>query len=100
MSKLILTLALLMFTALSQAPPNWGGNPRYSVKVLFVYNDPVTNWTFNYYYDWSVKAERYEHLQGQYDEVCMLPQTSFKKTGQPCNVIFATDTWFYIQFPT
>ena len=48
--------ALLVWIALSQTPPTWGGNPRYTVKVGMVNNDPQVNWTFTYYYDWSLKA--------------------------------------------
>ena len=66
---------LLFFTCLlglivviaAQTPPGWGGNTRYTVKVGMVNNDPQVNWTFTYYYDWSIKAERYEHQQGQQD---------------------------------
>jgi hypothetical protein len=58
-------LALLFVLASSQTPPNWGGNPRYTVKVGMVNNDPQVNWTFTYYYDWSKKVEKYEHEKGQ-----------------------------------
>ena len=71
MKKNILAL-LILATALAvcaeaQKAPFWGGNPRYSVKVKFVYNDPIANWTFNYFYDWNRKAARYEHGAGNYD---------------------------------
>ena len=68
--KLVLIIAVIAVAILqinAQSPPNWGGNPRYSVKVGMVNNDPQVNWTFTYYYDWSLKAERYEHENGQQD---------------------------------
>ena len=55
----IVTMFVLQIVA--QTPPTWGGNPRYTVKVGMVNNDPKVNWTFTYFYDWSQKAERYEH---------------------------------------
>lgn len=59
--KCLKLVLLTFFLALCscQTPPNWGGNPRYTVKVGMVNNDPQVNWTFTYYYDWSKKVERY-----------------------------------------
>ena len=54
-------VALLLGYCIAQTPPTWGGNPRYTVNVLMTYDDPITKWNFTYYYDWSIKAERYEH---------------------------------------
>ena len=35
------------------------------------------------------------------DQVCQLPNTtSFVKDKLPCDVTFATDGWFYIEFPS
>ena len=45
----------------AQTPPTWGGNPVYTVKVKMVYDSPQANWTFTYFYDWNLKAERYAH---------------------------------------
>ena len=62
--KVVLIFAIATICALqivAQTPPTWGGNPRYTVKVGMVNNDPKVNWTFTYFYDWSQKAERYEH---------------------------------------
>ena len=48
--------ALILLQISCQTPPMWGGNPRYTVKVAMVYDDPKANWTFTYYYDWSQKV--------------------------------------------
>ena len=60
MNKIIIgttIVALLCIIKINtQTPPTWGGNPRYTVKVGMVNNDPQVNWTFTYYYDWSLKA--------------------------------------------
>lgn len=65
----ILILAVLILAALvsCQTPPNWGGNPRYTVKVKMLNDDPVATWNFTYFYDWNLKAERYEHEAPQTD---------------------------------
>ena len=94
----IVTMFVLQIVA--QTPPTWGGNPRYTVKVGMVNNDPKVNWTFTYFYDWSQKAERYEHGEGQEDEFCLLAQTPFSKGGLPCVATFANDGWGYISYPT
>lgn len=54
--KIYLFFLGLIFLIASQTPPGWGGNTRYSVKVGMVNNDPQVNWTFTYYYDWSIKS--------------------------------------------
>lgn len=56
---LIALISLLAIHLHAQTPPTWGGNPRYTVKVKMQNNDPAVNWTFTYYYDWNLKAERY-----------------------------------------
>ena len=95
----IIFLALISLS-FCQTPPSWGGNPRYTVKVKMLNDAPVATWNFMYYYDWNLKAERYEHDAPQEDEMCLLPTTSFKKDGIPCVVTFATDGWSYISFPS
>ena len=62
--------------------------------------EPVGNWTFTYYYDWNQKVERYEHQKGQNDELCLIGNTTFNGSGVPCNIVFATDGWFYIEYPS
>lgn len=52
----LVALALLLSTASSQTPPNWGNSPRYTVDVYMVYDSPAVNWTFTYYYDWNQKV--------------------------------------------
>ena len=59
--KIFIICLLLLSLTNTQKPPFWGGNPRYSVKVHFTYNKPVAEWNFTYLYDWSLKAERWEH---------------------------------------
>lgn len=54
---ILLSLVCLLITQIStQTPPNWGGNPRYTVKVKMQNNNPAVNWTFTYYYDWNLKV--------------------------------------------
>lgn len=53
---LLVTLAAVVA---AQKPPFWGGNPRYTVKVKMLNNDPIVSWNFTYFYDWNLKAERY-----------------------------------------
>jgi hypothetical protein len=52
-------LATLAVVLSAQTPPSWGGNPRYTVKVKMLNNDPIVSWNFTYFYDWNLKAERY-----------------------------------------
>ncbi len=52
---------ILLYSASGQTPPSWGGNPRYTVKVKLLNNQPVATWNFMYYYDSTKKVERYEH---------------------------------------
>lgn len=96
----LVVFACLLMVVLSQKPPFWGGNPRYTVKVLMLNDNPAVSWNFTYYYDWSLKAERYEHQAPQQDEMCLLPDTSFQKGGIPCVITFASDGWSYISFPS
>jgi hypothetical protein len=81
---IFLILSALVLQIHGQTPPTWGGNKVYTVKVGMVNNDPKVNWTFTYYYDWNLKAERYEHEAGQEDEMCLLATTLFSKGGLPC----------------
>lgn len=65
-------LSLCMLTAIvavviCQNFPIWGGNTRYSVNVNMLYDKPIMRWNFTYYYDWNLKAERYEHQAPQAD---------------------------------
>jgi hypothetical protein len=79
--------------------PNWGGNAThfaFSVKATF--NDtadapehPV--WDFAYYYDWSLRAERYEHAEGQHIDVC---KAVLIPPGEACTVLAASDGRQYV----
>lgn len=93
-------LATLLIGVFSQSPPTWGGNPRYTVKVTILNDNPAVVWNFTYYYDWNLKAERYEHEAPQQDQMCLLPETTFEKGGIHCTVTFASDGWSYLAFPT
>ena len=50
----VLMIAMLVVNA--QQPPKWGGNPRYTVRVNMLNNDPAIRWNFTYYYDWNQKV--------------------------------------------
>lgn len=93
---LILFITLLCFVS-AQKPPYWGGSPKYTVNVSFLYNEPVMTWNFTYYYDWNLKAERYEHYAPQADEMCLLANPPFT-INNSCTVIFAKDGWSYIMY--
>ena len=58
MKTIVLAITLILFIALgySQTPPTWGGNPRYTVRVKMLNNDPAIYWNFTYYYDWNLKV--------------------------------------------
>lgn len=59
MNRNIFKIALaLCFVCIiyTQTPPNWGGNPRYTVKVNMLNDDPATRWNFTYFYDWNQKV--------------------------------------------
>jgi hypothetical protein len=40
-------------------PPFWGGNPQYKVRVALTNPEPIAFWDFDYFYDATLKAERY-----------------------------------------
>ena len=78
--------------------PNWGGN---STHFGFSINATMTNpadaashpvWNFSYYYDWSLKAERYDHHLGQHDLVCKLVGI----INEPCTVLTPSDGNLYL----
>lgn len=66
-TKCLLLSCLLVVILAQPSPPWWGGNPQYKVKVLMTYDSPVMTWNFSYYYDSTIKAERYEHTAPQAD---------------------------------
>ena len=101
-----ITLILLIAISLASAeqifadPPKpfWGGNPIYKVNVSFLNNDPVMRWNLSYYYNWNLKAERYEHQGPHADELCLAADPPFSKNDS-CTAIFATDGWSYVVYP-
>eukprot|EP01028_Stygiella_incarcerata_P013198 TRINITY_DN81618_c0_g1_i1.p1 TRINITY_DN81618_c0_g1~~TRINITY_DN81618_c0_g1_i1.p1 ORF type:complete len:218 (+),score=35.71 TRINITY_DN81618_c0_g1_i1:78-731(+) len=70
--------------------PTWGGTKQWKCRVNFTDPDVPTahHWKFNYYYDATIPADRYEHPAGQADEVCQVKSVPF---GQPCTVINTPD---------
>ena len=67
--------------AADPAPPHWGGNASlYAWSAAVNMTNPSDaplhpHWTFNYSYDWTLSASRYDHAQGQHDEVCKMAVT-------------------------
>jgi hypothetical protein len=79
------------------SPPLWGAPvPVYSVNVNMTCPDPVTTWQFDYYFNATSTASRYEHHPPQFDEMCAGQPYDEK---QECHVLFATDGWSYILYP-
>ena len=56
-------------------------------------------WTATYYYNTNLKAERYEYDEGQMDQMCWASGTKFWQKNK-CNVIYASDGYIYVEFPT
>ena len=84
------------------APPHWGGNASlYAWSAAVNMTNPSDaplhpHWTFNYSYDWTLSASRYDHAQGQHDEVCKMAITP----GDPCTVLNALDGKLYLLGPS
>ena len=78
--------------------PNWGGNAThfaFSVNATFTDTADAPKhpvWNFSYYYDWNLKAERYDHRQGQHIDVCK----TVNVVDEPCSVLSASDGNLYI----
>jgi hypothetical protein len=49
-------------------------------------------WNFTYYYDWNLKAERYDHHKGQHIDVCRVVGI----VGEACTVLSASDGNLYV----
>ena len=97
-------LALLLPQAASgHSPPipSWGGALQYRVHVNLTAHDVVkegATWEFQYAFlsSQTMNVSRYDHLQGQRDEVC----NSIKSgSNEPCTAIHASDGWLYVAFP-
>eukprot|EP00755_Sulcionema_specki_P013390 Sspe_Gene.53855::Locus_29744_Transcript_1_1_Confidence_1.000_Length_2085::g.53855::m.53855 len=81
-------------TPTSEGVPLWGGAKMYRVEVNMtdVSDAPQhPKWSFSYYYNANLRASRYEHHEGQYDEVC-----GSKRYGKACTVVMASDGWTYL----
>ena len=69
------------------ALPYWGASKQWTCNVTLQNGNPqspVNIWNFTYYYDATIPADRYEHQQGQNDEVCKIKGIP---DGAPCTVI-------------
>lgn len=90
-------------TVPSKPPPNWGGNTTVFTFSSLVNMTDISDapehpkWQFEYYYDWSLKASRYDHLAGQHDEVCK--GVKGYELGEPCTVLNSADGSLYLIFP-
>uniref|UniRef100_A0A7S3LTX6 Uncharacterized protein n=1 Tax=Palpitomonas bilix TaxID=652834 RepID=A0A7S3LTX6_9EUKA len=79
-------------------PPQWGGADKWTAQVNIL---QAYNWTFTYYHDDTVNADRYEHKAPQYDEMCAVGKQPYaSNTNLDCVVLYATDGWSYINFPS
>lgn len=57
-TKMFISTIIFILTVqtIGQTPPTWGGNPRYTVNVKMLNDNPAVTWMFKYYYDWNLKA--------------------------------------------
>lgn len=98
LSRLLLACVLVLAAVAQPNPPFWGGKPQYKVNVVMTDDSPIMTWNFSYYYDSTIKAERYEHKAPQADEMCLLANPPYG-VNDSCVVIFSDDGWSYIQYP-
>ena len=86
-----------------RVPPLWGGSNRWASLSNTMTSPEVANssasWLFNYFYDATLNASAWHHLEGQNDWVCNQGSSNLTKQGRTCNVVHATDGWLYILFP-
>jgi hypothetical protein len=79
--------------------PNWGGNAAhfaFSVNASFTDTADAPEhpiWNFSYYYNWNLKAERYDHAAGQHIDVCKIVSIP---AGEACTVLAASDGKQYV----
>ena len=93
-------LTILHMTS-TLTPPSWGNSPIYSVSVNLINPQPISIWTFSYYYDasrFNITGSRYNHYPPQFDEMCL--DSSLPNSSYECDVIYAIDGWTYLLFPT
>lgn len=98
---MLLLVVIALSIALSNAEPNvpnWGGNStHFAFSVDATFYDPADapehpTWDFSYYYDWYLKAERYDHEEGQHIDVCRVVGI----VGEACTVLSAADGQLYV----
>jgi hypothetical protein len=96
---LFLAAALGLSSATEPPVPNWGGNAShfaFSVNATFydTADSPThPSWNFSYYYDWNLKAERYDHSTGQGIDVCRVVNIP---DGEACTVLSSSDGNLYV----
>ena len=97
----LLLAAGLAAGAPSKPAPLWGGSRQWTAMgINFTSPEVVTaTWVFNMYYDDTIRASRWQHLQGQQDYLCGVGSSALTKLGRPCNAIHAVNNFCYIQFP-
>ena len=68
----LLFAAGLAAGAPSKPAPLWGGSRQWTAMgINFTSPEVVTaTWVFNMYYDDTIRASRWQHLQGQQDYLC------------------------------
>jgi hypothetical protein len=94
-------IAAILCAAVAADPPvpNWGGNAThfaFSVNATFTDTADAPKhpvWNFSYYYDWNLKAERYDHAEGQHIDVCEVVDIP---AGEACTVLAASDGKQYV----
>ena len=70
----LLTIILTVCVFCDPPTPFWGGNPIWNAKMSLYFIDKHTqesqNFTADYFYNWNLKAERYNYDANQNDEIC------------------------------
>lgn len=99
----IFGLVLLTVGIVADPPtPYWGGNPVWTSRLRVISKNATgeaMNMTATYYYNWNVKGERYDYDDNQNAQMCF--QSGVEKWEKvKCNVIYASDHYIYIQFPS
>jgi hypothetical protein len=100
----VLALLIVALISIGAEPPvpNWGGNKdHFAFSVDATFYDPADapdhpTWDFSYYYDWNLKAERYDHDEGQHIDVCRVVGI----VNEACTVLSAVDGQLYVSSET
>jgi hypothetical protein len=92
-------LCLLLFIAgiAAKSPPLWGRAAQgYALGVNFTSPEVnVSTWRFNMYYDATLNASMWQHLEGQHDYLCNKGSSLLTSRGAKCNAIHATNGWCF-----